>query len=618
MRCSGEGCVFLAMGGWGTLVNRLLIPNLRADLGWRAAWGFALMVNLGGCLNLAGIVSRPLILVLTGGGLVALFWASRILPERVVPERRIRAWLPMVVYASVYALAAVLYAGASFGPLVCGSFNCHDDFQAYFVFPTKLLQLGSIGSDPFNLRLLTALGGQTFLHTFVLAVLPPECLSLLDGGIGIILVITVLAGYSRKVGASALGGAFVLLAFLTIGAPVANISSLFVALGLFLSLFRILDCPYAGVGKALLVSLHVAALCSLEATLILPAAIMVASSYGASIVVQRGQQARRELLLVALASGAFLMPWMVAMYRTSGTLLYPTLGKGYGSYAYSAFVNQFGAFEAQRVLAGIPWPQVLGLGVLIAIAGVFRAEGPGKSARAGLFAGAIIGAIATAAMVNGFDTYRFVYPVLIAAILIELVHAIMPDQRIAGVKSWWIAICVVGLLIGESRSATAVVFRRSAMRLAAIRSDLPGSSPLRQRIDRFQQAVPPGAVVMARLEYPFLLDFRRNPVYDVDWPGGSALPPGMPFFEGAEPLARYLLSNSIRYIAYDYSSEAGFPRSSYGDRLKPSTPYFAQTSARLVFDFQDNLSRLGKSRRRIYDDDRTFVLDLAEPSGSEP
>ena len=258
------GCVFLAMGGWGTLVNRVFMPNLRAGLGWRAAFGFALMVSLGGCLNLAGIVSRPLILVLTGGGLAALLLASRIRPPRIAPVQRIRAWLPMVLYASVYALAAVLYAGASFGPLVCGSFNCHDDFQAYFVFPVKLLQLGSIGSDPFNLRLLTALGGQTFLHTFVLAALPPECLSLLDGGIGIILVIAVLAGYTRKAGASALGGAFVLLAFLLIGAPVANITSLFIALGLFLSLFRILDCDSAGTGKALLVSLHVAALCSLK------------------------------------------------------------------------------------------------------------------------------------------------------------------------------------------------------------------------------------------------------------------------------------------------------------------------------------------------------------------
>jgi hypothetical protein len=611
-------------GRLGDACQSCCIPSFRADLGWRAACGLALMVSLGGCLNLAGFVSRPMILALVVGGLAALVFASPALPERIATPEHSRPWLFYILYSSVYAVAAVRFAGSALGALACGSFNCHDDFQAYFVFPTKLLELGSIAPDPFNLRLLTALGGQTFLHTFILAALPPESLNLLDGGIGMILVVTVLAGYSRHVGISPPGRGFVSLAFLMIGAPVANISSLLIALGLLLSLFRILDSAGAGNGvpagtaKALLISLHVAALCSLKATLILPVVMMLACGY-ATALLKRGQAAWRELLTVVLASGALLTPWMAALYRTSGTPLYPTLGKGYASYAYSAFVKPYGDLEARRLLAGIPWAQLLALIVLTALAGVFRTRAPEKIARIGLISAAVIGIAATAAMLNGFDTYRFVYPVLIAAILIELVHAIAPDRKIARLPRWWIAACVVVLLIGESRNATEVLFRYATIHIAgAIRGALAGSSVLRQRLGTLQQSVPPGAVLMARLEYPFLLDFRRNTIYDVDWPGGSALPPGMPFFGGAEPLAAYLLSNAIRYVAYDYATEAGFPRTSLGERLQPSRPYFVRTSARLVFDFQDNLWELGKSRRRIYDDHHAFVLDLAQMSATPP
>src|SRR5262249_17255389 len=92
-------------------------------------------------------------------------------------------------------------------------------------------------------------------------------------------------------------------------------------------------------------------------------------------------------------------------------------------------------------------------------------------------------------------------------------------------------------------------------------------------------------------------------------------PPGMPAFQGSEALARYLASKSIRYVAYSYSNEAGFPKSELGHRAEPSFPYsLARTEAAYTFDFQDNLRSLGDSRRRLYDDGRRFLLDLHVPA----
>jgi hypothetical protein len=65
-----------------------------------------------------------------------------------------------------------------------------------------------------------------------------------------------------------------------------------------------------------------------------------------------------------------------------------------------------------------------------------------------------------------------------------------------------------------------------------------------------QQSIPQGETVLTRLDAPFILDFKRNQLFLADWPGGASLPPGMPAFKGPEALANYLVSKSIRYIAY--------------------------------------------------------------------
>ena len=79
-----------------------------------------------------------------------------------------------------------------------------------------------------------------------------------------------------------------------------------------------------------------------------------------------------------------------------------------------------------------------------------------------------------------------------------------------------------------------------------------------------QQSIPQGETVLARLAYPFLLDFKRNRIFIADWPGGASLPPGMPSFKGAEALANYLISKSIRYVAYSYANEANCSWKLYG------------------------------------------------------
>jgi hypothetical protein len=159
--------------------------------------------------------------------------------------------------------------------------------------------------------------------------------------------------------------------------------------------------------------------------------------------------------------------------------------------------------------------------------------------------------------------------------------------------------------------------RPQAMRTAVEHSRSPGfKRRWERRYARMQRVVPEGAVLLTRLQYPFLLDFASHTIFIADLPGGASPPPGMPSFQGGESLAAYLCGQGVRYVAYSYAQEAGFGRATFRSRLHPGTHPWPRAQARLAFDFQSSLDELGRTRHRIFDDGDVFVLDLGRtPAG---
>jgi hypothetical protein len=134
-----------------------------------------------------------------------------------------------------------------------------------------------------------------------------------------------------------------------------------------------------------------------------------------------------------------------------------------------------------------------------------------------------------------------------------------------------------------------------------------------------QEAAPPGAPIFARLAYPFIMDFKRNPIYIIDWPGGYYLttPRNAKLLEGSETLRAYLLSCNLRYVAYSYQSEASFPRKRFESRLHDPNA-LVRHSTRATLDFQANLDALRHSYHNLYDDGRNVLIDLRSPAGTRP
>jgi hypothetical protein len=216
------------------------------------------------------------------------------------------------------------------------------------------------------------------------------------------------------------------------------------------------------------------------------------------------------------------------------------------------------------------------------------------------------------------QTYRYSFFILFATALFLLVKEMgvfaqdSASGKPLGLPDSFGAVLVVGMLLGTGYQDFMQEQRDS--RLPELESSLSGldlDTPAEVSAYRdLQLAVPPGQKILVRMDKNFLFDFRRNPIYVNDLPGGASLPPGIPIFKGPETLADYLVQHGIRYLAYSYGDEASFSRELFGRRLEPQVNIWIRRGAEIAFDFQDNVLALGKSRKRLYDNGSMFVLDL--------
>ena len=639
----GFGLVLLgSWAGWGAAIHKLLSPGGRAGRWLEAAWGLALTLAVGGLANVTGQVTAHGILLFVTAGFAFFLWSLH--RER----RRLRAAASLAIRRlrrerwRAFALTLLLAGlAAAYAASVCATrFNDHDDLQAYFVFPAKMIQTGTLGPDPYSERRMLSLGGMSFLHAIVLSVADAKYSRIVDPGVSLLLGAGLLAGIARVARTSAWAALVVMLLFLLIPPPADNTTSCLTGLALFLALFLTLhrigrddrhraQAPRRG---AVVVALLASALCGLKTTHLPAAALLILVAYSIRIFFSRHRRSvLQEALLVGACTVLFLAPWMVSLYQSNGTPFYPLLGRGFHGSAYATY---------WRLGTELTWGRAAGLAtstlldgrvvplIILGGAALFRGE---LGARRPLLVGwglvATLSALILPIASGGVDaSYRYSYAFLYAATFTLAMFVLASGGSGASRHSrlgrasilGWLAIAI--LLVRHSESIPSY----AAKQLAAIGQGVEASKNphfmLRyvRRYSRMQDAIPEGATVLTRLQYPFLLDFKRNQIFIADYPGGSSPPQGMPFFQGGDRLADYLCERPIRYVAYSYLNEAGFYEGLYEERLRPGTEPWLRLQALHTRDFQRNLSELGRTRKVVYDDGDVFVLDLATSSNGQP
>jgi hypothetical protein len=615
--------IYVAFLGWGWALCRFLRLKAQIDISMMAALGMAASALVGGGLSLAGIIgptlARSYILI---GAMISAVWGiyNRKIISQCLTTCVGRIKKNPVILLLFFSAAALLTITIVHSSVL--AFNVHDDFQGYLVFPKKILQTGALGSDPFSERRMCALGGQSFLQALMLSLLDLRYINILDKGLGWLTFVMLVCGHSikRNLGPQFWLSFIIVLQFVSM--PVANTSSSVTGMALFLALMLAVSIywaePYAP--SIILPAILAAGLCSLKSSHLVGSGILVFAAWLFAGPREFGKKIRGFFCFGAITA-LLLLPWMVEMFLSSGTFLYPIFGKGYHGSAYGPFPS-VSSLETS-------WPWILGalrfvffspgsiIGFLL-IAYIIAKKSldpPDRRINVIIFLATWISVFL---MTWSSGIGRYSVPILMSCIVflfVEFFADPLPSQKTTSLDKYKATKVLLLLIFFFAFCWPNGVQKKLRQIISLSRPSTMWTIAEIEQYENLQKSIPPGVSILARVSKPFLFDFQRNQVFVIDWPGGASIPPGIPLSGNDRQLVDYLRSKAIRFIVYSYADEAGYPYAKYKERLNWKFGYFKRVRdlTFYTFLFHRKLMDLAKFFTKTYDDGQIFVLDLAQP-----
>ena len=624
--------VVVAFVGWGSLVARVVAPREHVDVGLRVVWGGAALCAIGGGLATLAWMSRGAAFFLVEAGVVLGIGA--LLLDRAAVEVRTRSLLRKMLHARRLTLVGAALVGLVALHFLAGvaevQHHPYDDDIAYLAFLRKLLDTGTL-LEPFSLRRLSALGGQTFFLELVAVRAGPYQANTFDRSVCLLLVVLLLLGHrvgSRRLPWIMSVGSITLVVLLPSAAT--NTASYGSGVAFFLGLYRTMD--WAGRRErppwrnAVAVALVGAAICTLRQNYVLVAATTLAIMYMSRLLTSPREWRSRiaEPLLAAAFSVLCLVPWGIVAWQSNRTFFYPVmLGTANPAMQFqSGSTPPLGELHLQlwTFLEGLP----LKTAALFVIAAAMTREPDARRPLGSMLLGTLLGFVL---LVHGLTqgepanigryAFGFVMAVALAVVLGtssgRFAHPLGRADAAAGV-----AMAGVVLALVESRGDLYRFYGRATRnigQLANVAPRSPATDPPEVALyQRMQAAVPTGDRMAVMLDEPYHLDFRRNPIWNLDMPGYSSLPPGMPYFEGSERVEVYLRGLGVRYVAYVRDGYSRYQyRREYWLQMIVDEQEVWRAHAPYVIDFVDNLAAIGARHRRVFEERGLVVVDLEAP-----
>ena len=214
------------------------------EAGWglKAGWGMAVVLGVGGFLQLARVCNGLVLSVVVFAGL-GLFLGEGLMRTRSGAGPRLESatsWQRMKAYVPVIVLLSAIYL------LSVNAFylNDWDDYPAYLPFAKNLLQTGVI-DQPFSLRRVLTFGGQQMLQAMLFIHASFRNVDILEMGLSRIIFVGLVAGLVRPQGKKGRWIAGIFLAGLALvprgpHLPIENVHSEMTGVVLFLTLLRTL------------------------------------------------------------------------------------------------------------------------------------------------------------------------------------------------------------------------------------------------------------------------------------------------------------------------------------------------------------------------------------------
>jgi hypothetical protein len=533
-----------------------------------------------------------------------------------------------------------------------------DDLRGYFLFPKQMLEAGAITSDPFNLtRLGNGLAGQAILQAMILVVLDFYNILLMDAGIALIVCVGLVWDIAGKRGLSFPWKWLLVVFFLCFPYyPTLriNASSFATGMAILLALFDLLDrddiSPKSPIKKAFIIGLLAAGACALKTTYLPPLVMILAVSYLCYLITSRfNRRSAAETLFVPAVTFAMLLPWMLALLKSSGTMLYMILGTGYDEFNYGRYIADtlVGGYSFLEKIQVI-WLTFFSRDVYMTllVAGVvalplvkWRQRAPVQAFAFGSLTAMFI-VLLKVDVTKAVSLHRYFSGIMFVALTVNLAGLMAAAQQSLekigpAVPGWQdrgfsrtvkrsvalLSIAIVAYLFywqyGYAQKAWDFYrFHLNIIpeKLAAQGKFFPDDWIAKYK--KAQETVPEGAKILSLDTSTAAYDFGRNTIYYMSLPGACSPPPGMPYFTGPGSIANYLLSQGVRYVAYNYRLDGGLPIRQNFHRIRPGAGYYNRIFTRAAMALDIALKQLGGARKRLYDDGSIFILDLERPATS--
>ncbi len=597
--------LLLCAGGWGWGAARLLQrPNGGPVRGPAPALGLAVLLVLCAVLNLVhGLRPAAYAAILIAGlglcgGACWSVWRDH--------GRAVRAPARLAAFCAIGAVAA-LPTLTRFVHL--RSFNPHDDAYAYLVSTKRVLDTGTLGTDPFSYRTRVAgAGALSTVQAPAVALFGWPAVRVVDEGLGSLLLVCGLAWLLERRRAPWPVALAILVGIFALPVPqIVNTTSHYLTYALFVGLFAwATERDNTPPVRAVCTGLLLAALVALKNT-----ALPVALLFVALMTLEHhGRQWRRlvqEGLITLAAAAAPLAVWYAPRLsqRVESTVLRYGSGPDEASWGYIWFY-----VSTEKNLVTLRLAGALLLMALVGLA-LVRRTSQAPAARA-IVASTSIGCVALTWLTGGAMVARYNGPfVILACIGIAVtVGSRVPLPR--GLQTLAVITLLASLALCRSTFLPWTYPRDLARAIASLRSaPAPYQPDDQEALRSAQAALPAGASALVRVSSPYLLDFARNRLYVVDVPNGASPSPGMQHCPDIECVSTYLQAQGIPYVMYAYANQAGFPIDLVASRLRD--PYYTPWQRALnrpVLRANRLYRQLTRSCRAVYDDGQVAVIDV--------
>jgi hypothetical protein len=620
--------LFVSIAGYGAILLRLFGIR-RPSIVLASISGFGTVIFLGGLLNLLRAITPPILVVFVLLGFIAAFVLRVKLSdsdtqlEDAEPSFNQQVGISSKLVPITLLVVALVFAVRLAATVHWLSYQAGDDYNFYLAAPSKMLQLHHYAADPFSeRRIMSSIGGNYFLQDLVLAVLPLSAVQMADRVLGLTLLAFLSFALAAEFRLTASQRAFFALLIFTTPQLQFNLTFVMLPSALFFALVYLAANHKLLTENRALQASFLGAITGVVATTkstYLPHGVIFVASFAVFRWRRHGfQSGLKALLLGAFSCLIVMAPWMIANHATSGTWFYPLLGKGYQYSAYGLYPAPSGAGVSIILHKVVPFCTPLLL--LLALEWFLGDhDEPGEAilalSAAGLFATLLVG-IGT----GGDSVRRYNYPCIIPAML--LLYVVFSRRRNAApaARQWPVLQTLAVAFIAYTAITTwRNLFTNEYAQISlSLKADLLDSpivpADVVAEYSNLQRAIPTDAGTIATVTNSFLLNYRTNAISIADYPGAASLPPGWPSRGDGEDLARYLLANNLRYLAFSYAEGGLLDREAIHVSKDPSRTQWIHSEQAILLRSHQQYADLARSRRHLYDDGKMYVLDLANPA----